>query len=140
MRPRSETFFVDLNVPFQDIYFPKQAALAVRPVQRVVVYSRNQLSRNPDDTTNQLLDATQLRIVTLTLRDRNDQELMTDVPAWMFGENVQFAKPGPGTTIMHGKRRLADLPIDPQRTSARWNLFGVSKGQSALCVEFVYSV
>lgn len=139
MRPRSESFFVDLTLPFQDIYLPKQASLAVRPVQRIVVYGRNQCQADPT-TLDSLLDATQIPLVTLTLRDRNDQELMTDVPAWMFGENVQFAKPGPITPVMHGKRRLADLPIDPQRTSARWNNATVTQGKWTLCIEFVYSV
>lgn len=136
MRPRSEVFFVPLNSPYVDVYLPKQAALKVRPVRRVVVYQRNDIKDEPYFGAA-IADATELPAVTITLRDENDAELIKDAPVWMFGESVQFAKLGPYTPIMHGKRDLADLLVDPQRTSLRLNdksLTGIT-----IALEFVYS-
>jgi hypothetical protein len=139
MRQRSETFYLRISEPFAELYLPKQGALKVRPVKRVVVYVRNQSSRDADFN-RPILDATSLPNLTLTLRDAAGRELMTDVPAWMFGENVQFAKPGPGGAIMHARRQLNDLLIDPQKTSARWNSLLVPPlGTENLCIEFVYA-
>jgi hypothetical protein len=139
MRPRSETFFVPITAPFRDIYLPKQAALTQRLVQRVVVYTRTQIASDPN-TLDGIIPPSDLTLITITLRDRQDRELLTDAPLWMFGENVGFHSSVPGAKpIMHAQRRLGDLPIDPQRSFIRYNAPVPPTVNNTVCIEFVYS-
>jgi hypothetical protein len=139
MRPRSETFFVPITAPFRDIYLPKQAALTQRLVQRVVVYTRTQIASDPN-TLDGIIPPSDLALITITLRDRQDRELMTDAPLWMFGENLAFHSSVPGAKpIMHAQRRLGDLPIDPQRSFIRYNNPVPPTVNNTVCIEFVYT-
>jgi hypothetical protein len=80
-------------------------------------------------------------LITITLRDRQDRELLTDAPLWMFGENVGFHSSVPGAKpIMHAQRRLGDLPIDPQRSFIRYNAPTPPTVNNTVCIEFVYAV
>jgi hypothetical protein len=56
----------------------------------------------------------------------------------MFGQSAQFAKPGPFTAIMHARRDLADLPVDPQRTMVRLNT-NIVLAPTTLAIEFIYA-
>lgn len=136
MRPRSETFFVYVDQPFAETFLPKPAARTVRPVRQIAVYIRNDLQRDPY-TFLQIADAFNLSNATITLRDSQDRELVKDAPVWMFGQSVQFAKPGPFMPTMHARRDLADLPVDPQRTSVRINNAAVTS--TTLAIEFIYA-
>jgi hypothetical protein len=139
MRPRSETFFVPITAPFRDIYLPKQAALTQRRVQRVVVYTNKENQSDPN-TLDGIITAGDVANITITLRDRQDRELMTDAPLWMFGENLGFHSAVPGVKpIMHAQRRLANLPIDPQRSFIRYNATTPPTVNNTVCIEFVYS-
>ena len=137
MRPRSETFFAFVQRPFEDTALPKQSSKEVRPVRQIAVYLKNDLRADPY-TFAPIADATVLPAITITLRDSEERELVKDAPLWMFGQSVQFAKPGPFTPIMHGRRDLANLPVDPQRTLVRLNS-GLVIVPVPLAIEFIYA-
>ena len=136
MRPRSETFFVFLDRPFEDIYFPKQSAKEVRPVRRVVIYERNNLAREPYFFELNA-DKPTLSQLTVTFRDPDDRELIRDAPATMFGDANSFAKPSVlvPAPIMHARRQFGPMLIDPQRSAIRST--GVKN--ALVAVEFIYT-
>lgn len=119
IRQRSEVFFIDNPAPFQDVYFPKQSGKELLPVVGINITLRNDFLRNPYSFLP-LADANELPVVYITFRDRQDQILLGDAPAWMFGKSEQFLKPlVVGTPTAHGVPRFDRLPIDPQRCSVR---------------------
>lgn len=136
-RPRSEMFYVNVPQAWVPVFLGKQASLKVRPVRRIVAYLKNDIAADPT-TFDSIADAVNLANYTITLRDSKARDLMVDVPVWMFGESQQFTKPNPyGPPIMHGRRNLADLPIDPQKSTVRCNRGDAAKKTIAL--EFIYT-
>jgi hypothetical protein len=137
MRARSETFYVTPRAPFVEVYLPKQGAKEVRPVRRVVIYERNNTQRDPYFFTL-IGDKPALSFVTITMRDPQDRELIKDAPVTMFGESNTFGKPSLSipAPIMHARRQLGPLTIDPQRTTVRVN--AALPRDLTLALEFVY--
>jgi len=135
IRKRSEVFFLDNPLPFQDTFFPKQSGKELLPVVGINVYLRNDLLRNP--TTGSLItDPAAMSRIYITFRDREDRILLGDAPAWMFGKSEQFLKPlFIGAPVAHGEPRFDRLPIDPQKSSIR--LLDTIK--SNLAVELLYA-
>ena len=132
--PRREVFFVGPIQGRVDNYLPKQSRKYLLPVIGIQVYLRNEiLSDTTGNVFTQLIaDATTLRDYFITFRDKDDQILLQDMPAWSFGAGQQFMKPP--NPVAHGQKRFADLPIDPQKSSVK-SPFG---GKQTLCIEFIY--
>lgn len=118
---RQETFYITL-VGFAETYLPKPAAV-VRPVRAIRVYCRDEVFADPYTFTplNKVAD---LNLVRFTFRDGQDRELLKDIPARALY-----------STSQHAQRKLADLPIDPQRSSAILS----NGGKVDLAVEFIYA-
>ncbi len=122
-------------VPRVENYLPKQSRKYLLPVIGIQVYLRNEiLSDTTGNVLTQLItDASNLAGYFLTFRDKNDNILLQDMPAWSFGAGQQFMKPP--NPVAHGQKRFADLPIDPQKCSVK-SPFG---GKQTLCIEFIYA-
>ena len=127
MERRSEMFFLSLSGA-TEVYFPKPAG-PVRPVRFVRIFMREDLYADPY-TFKTSSKVSGLSNVRLTLRTKDNAELLVNAPGFMF-----FTGDPTGTgRFIRPERALANLPLDPQRCSA----FLDFPGKVGLAVQFVY--
>ena len=120
---RIETFFVPV-AGFGETFFPKQAA-KVRPVHAIRVRVWEEITSNPY-TFGKIAEFSDLRALRLNLRGANDEHFLLNAPLTMFYSGTLGVGP------VKPLRRLARLPLDPQKCS-----FISSNGAAmTVCLEF----